>query len=416
MSSKSGGKTNKNVKKGTKRKKDANVRSGDENQNKVNVLSTSQDSNTSNNDQLRCEVVRDLKACYSTPIASNYIPPINLNGTVDGMSYALSPVGYQPPNPSVAQHAGFITQMDYGVKIDNLAQKIDQMFQKLNKLDQIESKINSFEKQVKAVTSDVSELKSTVVELEKSVKFASGKLDDYEKKNVEIQNKLQNVEKIEKSNEQLAEGLKSVKTQIEELNERHVDLQYRSMRDNLIFHGIAETEEENCEEALDEFIKDTLKIEDKIEFHRVHRMGRKSDGKSRPIVAKFVQFKEREAVRKSAFTKLNGEETKQYEINEQYPREINEKRKKLYPYYKAAKSQKKKAQLKYDKLYIDGELFVLPTEEGAEASASVASLPERTMNCSGLSAAAPVFTPRTRGGGRGARGRGGVRGRPGYRR
>ena len=57
---------------------------------------------------------------------------------------------------------------------------------------------------------------------------ASGKLDDYEKKNVEIQNKLQNVEKIEKSNEHLAEDLKSVKTQIEELNERHVDLQYRS--------------------------------------------------------------------------------------------------------------------------------------------------------------------------------------------
>ena len=82
------------------------------------------------------------------------------------MSYALSSVGYQTPNSSVAQHAGFITQMDYGAKIDNLAQKIDQMFQKLNKLDQIESKINSFEKQVKTVTSDVSELKSTVVELE----------------------------------------------------------------------------------------------------------------------------------------------------------------------------------------------------------------------------------------------------------
>ena len=128
--------------------------SGDEIQNKVNVLSTSQHSNDSNNDQLRCEVVRDLKVCYSTPIASNYIPPINLNGTVDGMSYALSPVGYQPSNPSVAQHAGFITQMDYWVKIDNLAQKIDQLFLKLNKLDQIESKINSFEKQVKAVTSD----------------------------------------------------------------------------------------------------------------------------------------------------------------------------------------------------------------------------------------------------------------------
>ena len=75
------------LKKEQKGKKDANVSSGDEN--KVNVLSTSQDSNTSNNDQLRCEVVRDLKSCYSTPIASNYIPPINLSGTVDGMKVIL---------------------------------------------------------------------------------------------------------------------------------------------------------------------------------------------------------------------------------------------------------------------------------------------------------------------------------------
>jgi hypothetical protein len=85
----------------------------------------------------------------------------------------------------------------------------------------------------------------------------------------------------------------------------------------LIFHGIAETEEENCEEKLDEFIRDRLGIENKVEFHRVHRMGRRVTGKSRPIVAKFVKFKDREIVWKSAFTKLNGDETKQYGINEQ---------------------------------------------------------------------------------------------------
>jgi hypothetical protein len=43
------------------------------------------------------------------------------------------------------------------------------------------------------------------------------------------------------------------------------------MRDNLIFQGIAETEEENCDENLDDYIRDTLGIESKVEFHRGHR-------------------------------------------------------------------------------------------------------------------------------------------------
>lgn len=37
---------------------------------------------------------------------------------------------------------------------------------------------------------------------------------------------------------------------------------------------------------------------------------------------------------------------------------MNNKRKYLYPYLKQAKQQKKKAVLVYDKLYIDGQLFV----------------------------------------------------------
>jgi hypothetical protein len=67
------------------------------------------------------------------------------------------------------------------------------------------------------------------------------------KKNTEFQTKLQKVQKIGETSEQLLESLKTANSQIKELTERHVDLQIRSMRDNVIFHGIAETEEENCE-------------------------------------------------------------------------------------------------------------------------------------------------------------------------
>lgn len=400
MNPKSQGKGNKKTNKGKKRKKDANVSSDDGNHNKVNVLSTSQGDGNSN-DSIFTEVARDLKVCFSTPISS-----ITTMNPMHAMNYNVSPVGYQPQNPSVAQPVGFIAHTDsqYESKIDNLAQKLDLMFQKLNKLDNIESKINSFENKMTAVTKDVNELKKTVHELEKSVKFTSEKLDESEKNNSEIKTKLQSIQTLETTNANLSAQLQKLSCEMNDLNERHVDLQSRSMRDNLIFHGIVETDNENCEDKLKEFIAEKLDIRHTVEFHRVHRMGRRVHGKTRPIIAKFVQFKERELVRKSAFTKLKGEQNRNYGINEQFPREINEKRKLLYPYYKSAKRQQKRAQLIYDKLYIDGELFTPPPQDDTnnpQLDPPTRSGPTESRR---LSAAAPTFTPRPRGGGRGGRG------------
>lgn len=45
-----------------------------------------------------------------------------------------------------------------------------------------------------------------------------------------------------------------MKSEFENLNEGHLDLQTRPIRDNLIFEGILETQEENTEEVLKEFL------------------------------------------------------------------------------------------------------------------------------------------------------------------
>lgn len=76
-------------------------------------------------------------------------------------------------------------------------------------------------------------------------------------------------------------------------------------------------------------------------------MGRKPQGRPRPIVANFVLYTEREKVRKAAPTTLGG---KPYGINDQFPKEINDRRKLLYPQYKLAKRQGKKAVVIAEKL------------------------------------------------------------------
>ena len=75
---------------------------------------------------------------------------------------------------------------------------------------------------------------------------------------------------------------------------------------------------------------------------------------SRPIVAKFQRFKQKEQVKRSAL-KLKGKN--HYGISDHFPKEVNEKRKKLWPIYKRAKLNGHKAVLNVDKLYISGTLY-----------------------------------------------------------
>ena len=63
------------------------------------------------------------------------------------------------------------------------------------------------------------------------------------------------------------------------MNEKKlIDLQWRGMRENLIFTGIKETnvprgEYENTEATLKTVLRDEMNIEIDIAFDRVHRLG-----------------------------------------------------------------------------------------------------------------------------------------------
>lgn len=86
----------------------------------------------------------------------------------------------------------------------------------------------------------------------------------------------------------------------------------------------------------------------------MHRLRPRSDGKPRTIVAKFESRKDREIVLKAAPVKLKGKH--EYNMNEQFSAEINERRRELIPIIKEAKRRGKKATLKVDKLDIDRQL------------------------------------------------------------
>ena len=214
-----------------------------------------------------------------------------------------------------------------------------------------------------AVTVEVTAMKGKVEEMEESMTFINNEFESNKDEISTVKDCLVELnEKVDTSDgnvTDLKSDLNTLSAGYEEIKNKQVMLEARSMRDNLLFTGISELENENTEDVVKLFIKREMKINDDIAFERVHRIGQKQRGKHRAIVAKFSSFKEKEEVRKRAPRALKN---KSFGVNEQFPKEINDKRKLLYPHYKEAKRQNKKAVLNVDRLFIDGTEFKLPDD------------------------------------------------------
>ncbi|XP_053385832.1 uncharacterized protein LOC128550585 [Mercenaria mercenaria] len=146
------------------------------------------------------------------------------------------------------------------------------------------------------------------------------------------------------------------------LCEELTDVQARSMRDNLLFFGFAEEKSiegrksEDCRGKVLTLCRDTLAMDDvdSIKLPRVHRIGKYTAGKVRPIVPNFLYTPDKVAVKQAAFERLKDND---YRVSDQYPRAIQEKRRQLIPDLKKARADGYDAIISYDKLLIRGRKF-----------------------------------------------------------
>lgn len=151
-----------------------------------------------------------------------------------------------------------------------------------------------------------------------------------------------------------------LKRELSETKEKLLYQQSQSKRNNLIFNGVEEAKGEtwdDIEKRIYSILEKELKIENanKIVIERAHRIYAKREGQVRPVIVKFLSFKDRQLVWLSR-TKIND---KKLRIFEDYPAEITANRQQLWPIFKAAKqmSEFTSVQLKLDKLYVNGKQF-----------------------------------------------------------
>lgn len=109
-----------------------------------------------------------------------------------------------------------------------------------------------------------------------------------------------------------------------------MDLEARRRRNNLIFGGITETKNEDCCIVISDFLKDHLDIEPCPPISRAHRLGRYKHGSTRPIIVHFINSQHTELVISSA----NKLKNTSFNINRDFPKEIADARRVLWPEYK----------------------------------------------------------------------------------
>ena len=197
--------------------------------------------------------------------------------------------------------------------------------------------LTSITNRLVTVEKDVKTCSAQVTELEGNIQGVSNLLDNLKVECKKNKDQITTVSKICDKNQndikKVSTKLESVQANIstnscnceediESLKSTVFDLQCRSMKNNLIFTGLQEVNNECTEDLLRDFLYSELEIDYKMEFGNVHCFGRNSWGR-RPIVARFLYFADLQHVLDNAYKLRN----RPSGIKQQFTREIENRRK-----------------------------------------------------------------------------------------
>ena len=268
-----------------------------------------------------------------------------------GFTYQTAPQTVPPPPP-------------WAMK---LLEDMELVKQKISSIDKIEKTVNLISTKMSDLEIKMQGLDMRVTETETSCSFVSN-MSETNKKELKTTKVL--LSQLQKSCKDLEKESSDLKKKNATLDAKIIDLESRSMRENLMFYGIKEGgDSENCEELVKNVCIDNLEMHETFTrnmiFDRAHRVGPKKQENIRPIVVKFHYFSERELVRAKSFEHAETLKNEQLGIGVQLPKDVRDARKPLYPEMKKAKDEGKSVKFRGKKLYINGAEYVPPRETGA---------------------------------------------------
>lgn len=244
---------------------------------------------------------------------------------------------------------------------EGLSTKIEIILSKLDKLDSLDSIASS----IKNIEDSIGRLDLRTKKLEDFQLSASKDISDLKESFNFIDEKIITNKKAQSQINYLSEQLKKSEDlmakqgkELEDLKTKDLYLEAYSRRENIKFLHIEEKKDEDVEEVLREFLRDYLDYEDcdTVEFQRLHRNGKGVGSNPRPILARFLRYKDCENIL-SLGKNLKGT---QFQMFPDLPYELIKRRKTLLPVLKKAKQNKIPAafsKAEPDKLFVRGKLW-----------------------------------------------------------
>ena len=213
----------------------------------------------------------------------------------------------------------------------------------LNELKEEVGGLKDFLTKIDGKLEGLAELKEDIARVARNVEKIWQKVEHMEQRCDKMEEK---VSLIEKKNEKTQEVL-------EMLEERSIDQEARSRRNNLMFYGVREEKDEegreDCATRIKKVLRESCNI-DQVVIERAHRTGRSSTGNPRPIIVKFLDFNAKMRVKKEK-RRLPQE----IRVGDDLPIAVREAQKQLYAECKAARDDKKDAFIAYPaRLVVDG--------------------------------------------------------------
>lgn len=238
---------------------------------------------------------------------------------------------------------------DESVSMEVLRDMLEQQKQfYVEMINKQESNFLSFTKMIlDTVNTRIDGVMKDVQELKTSLQFSQGQIDDLrgmERKMDSFEVHLQQL-----SSQCTNSDISDIVTQVD-------FLENQSRRNNVIIDGLSQENAfeswSDSEKKIREFMSTMLKIDSKsIEIERAHRIGnlKQNAGRPRPIVVKFLRYKDKELILAKA--KAHLKRTGIY-VNEDFSDRIRKKRAELLPAMKQAREKGNFAVISYDKLIV----------------------------------------------------------------
>ena len=202
----------------------------------------------------------------------------------------------------------------------NIHSDIDNLRLELKtEIDGIKRTIKDIEKSLESTQEDVEVVKEDMKKVTEDLSKSTNTLNE---KIVKLEQFSKSPEVTEALNAKIAE----LETQLKQQIEDNIRLEQYTRRENLRFNNILETEDEDCKSVIQNIIQQMEIDSSTIRYHAVHRVGKKLEGRHRPIIVRFVSREDRELVWSKRGKIKQIHQLEEAYITEDYARAIQKER------------------------------------------------------------------------------------------